>query len=252
MVNLIIHRIKALYMKGSGTFIEDFQINVLNDALMNTDYEKIEGRRSALLENSTLLPPVDFGAGSKKKGRSRTIGEFTRIASVNGRKGRLLYRMANHYKPSHIIELGTAAGISTQYLATGNPNAEVITVEGNPLLAELASKNFRINRIKNITVINSSFDDVLPQLANYIKPGDLVYIDGNHTAEATWRYYTAFTATGKDPILIFDDINWSNGMRAAWRKIQSYAGQGTIIDLFHMGIYFSNIKTPRQIFRINY
>ena len=71
-------------------------------------------------------------------------------------------------------------------------DAEVITVEGNPHLAELASQNFRINRIKNITVINSSFDDVLPQLANYIKPGDLVYIDGNHTAEATWRYYYSF------------------------------------------------------------
>lgn len=251
-INLLIHRIKALYLNGSGTFIDDFRINVLNDALMNPDFEKIENRRSILLQDSTILQSADFGAGSKKKSSGRTISQVTGIASVNERYGRLLYRLARNYNPSHIIELGTAAGISTQYLATGNPKAEVITVEGNPLLSEVASQNFRINRIKNITVINSSFDDVLPQLANYIGQGDMVYIDGNHTAEATWRYYSAFTVTGKNPILIFDDINWSLDMRSAWRRIRSHASHGVIIDLFHMGIYFSNLRSPKQIYRINY
>jgi predicted O-methyltransferase YrrM len=188
LINLLIHRVRAIFLHGSGTFIENFHINVLNDALMNADFEKIENRRSHLMQDPTLLPSADFGAGSKRKRKSRTVGEVIRIASVKERYGRLLYRLAKYYNPSRIIELGTAAGISTQYLATGNPAAEVITVEGNPRLAEVASQNFRINRIKNITVINSSFDDVLPQLANYIKPGDIVYIDGNHTAEATWRY----------------------------------------------------------------
>jgi predicted O-methyltransferase YrrM len=232
--------------------MEDFQINVLNDVTTNADFEKIEIRRSVLLQDSTPLPSVDFGAGSRKKNARRTIGDITDVASVNARYGRLLFRLARNYKPSHIIELGTAAGISTQYLATGNPLAEVITVEGNPSLAEVASRNFRINHIKNITVINSSFDDVLPQLARYIIPGDIVYIDGNHTAEATWRYYSAFTAAGKNPILVFDDINWSHEMRSAWRKIRAHASRGVIIDLFHMGICFNNLQVPRQIFRINY
>lgn len=251
-INLLIHRIKALYLTGSGTFFDKFQINVLNDALSNSDFEKIEITRSSLLQDTTPLPSMDFGAGSKKKQNSRTIGDTTRIASISDRYGRLLYRLAKYYHPAHIIELGTAAGISTQYLATGNPHAEVITVEGNPRLAEVASKNFRINRIKNITVINGSFDDVLPQLANYIQPGDLVYIDGNHTAEATWRYYSEFTANGKNPILIFDDINWSQDMRSAWKKIRSHASRGVIIDMFQMGIYFNNSQVPRQIIRINY
>ncbi len=239
-------------MKGSGTFIDNFRINVLNDELPKSDFDKIENRRSILLKDSTTLPSVVFGAGSKKKRSNRTVGDITSIASVNDRYGRLLYRLARYYNPSHIIELGTAAGISTQYLAIGNPHAEVITVEGNPDLAEVASRNFRINRIKNITVINSSFDDVLPQLVKYIVPGDIVYIDGNHTAEATWRYFSAFTAIGKNPILVFDDINWSGDMRSVWKKIRSHATRGVIIDLFHMGIYFSNSQDPKQIFRINY
>jgi len=251
-IHLLVHRVKALYLKGSGNFIDNFRIHVLNDALAKSTFDKIESRRSILLQDSTILPSAVFGAGSKKKRSNRTIGDITRIASVNDRYGRLLYRLASYYSPAHIIELGTAAGISTQYLAMGNPHAEVITVEGNPNLAELASKNFRVNRIKNITVINSSFDDVLPQLVKYIVPGDIVYIDGNHTAEATWSYYSAFTANGKNPILVFDDINWSNDMRSAWKKIRSHITQGVIIDLFHMGIYFSNLQEPKQIIRINY
>jgi hypothetical protein len=90
-INLFVHRIKALYLKGSGTFIDNFQINVLNDSLVNTDFEKIENRRSILLQDSTPLPSLDFGAGSKKKPANRTIGDTTGIASVNDRYGRLLY-----------------------------------------------------------------------------------------------------------------------------------------------------------------
>ena len=251
-INLFIHRFKALYQNGTGTFIDNFQVNVVNDVLINADFDKIEKTRSMLLQDSTLLSSGDFGAGSKKKRTRRTIGDVTRVASVNDRYGRLLYRLAGYYKPFHIIELGTATGISTQYLALGNPNAEVITVEGNTQLAEVASRNFRVNRIKNVTVINSSFDDVLPQLANYIGPGDLVYIDGNHTAEATWRYYSAFISRGKNPIIVIDDINWSHDMRSAWRKIRSHAGKCIMIDLFHMGICFNNLQSSKQIFRINY
>jgi len=250
--NLLVHRIIALYFTGTGTFIDNFKLQVLNDAWRNSDSDKIETRRSIMLKDLTPLQSVDFGAGSKKKRSERTISEMTRIASVNDRFGRLLYRLARNYNPPHIIELGTAAGISAQYLAAGNPKAEVITVEGNPHLADLASQNFRKDRVKNITIINSAFDDVLPKLVNYIIPGDLVYIDGNHTAEATWRYYLAFTANGKEPILVFDDINWSPGMRSTWKKICNHASHGIIIDLFHMGIYFNNLSEPTQIFRINY
>ncbi len=118
-INLLFTGFKALYQSGTGTFIDNFQINVVNDVLINADFDKIEKTRSMLLQDSTLLSSGDFGAGSKKKRTRRTIGDVTRVASVNDRYGRLLYRLAGYYKPFHIIELGTATGISTQYLATG-------------------------------------------------------------------------------------------------------------------------------------
>ncbi len=206
-----------------------------------------------LLENDTTrVIAADFGAGSRVKKTNRTIGDITRMTGVNPHFGRLLYRMTNFYKPSMIIELGTATGISTFYLAAGNPNAEVITVEGNSQLAALASKNFRRSKCKNITVINSSFDDVLQQLVNYMAGNTFVFIDGNHTRDATLRYFNAFADAGKKPVLIFDDINWSTDMRSAWRKIRSQAKTGIIIDLFQMGIYFDLPEEPLQVIRMKY
>jgi predicted O-methyltransferase YrrM len=252
LVDYLVHRVSSLYRRGSGQLPEDFRLYILNDIVNEADFDKIENRRMLLENDATKLMAADFGAGSKSRKANRTIGDITRMTAVNPHFGRLLYRMTHFYKPSMIIELGTATGISTFYLAAGNPGAELITVEGNSQLAALASRNFRRSKFKNITVINSSFDDVLQQLVNYMGRETFVFIDGNHTADATLRYFNAFAGSGKNPVLVFDDINWSSEMRSAWRQIRSQVKSGIIIDLFYMGIYFDRPDLPFQLIRINY
>ncbi len=250
--SFVIHRIAALRRNKTDAFIQDFRNHVLKNFQFCPDFEFIEKKRSALLQNPALLSAPDFGAGSRKT-RQLTTGEAIRIASVNPRYGRLLYRLTARYKPSQVIELGTAAGISTLYLAFGNRDAEVITVEGNPQLADLAAGNFKNSGLNNVTIVNSTFDEALPGLISNMAPDSLVYIDGNHTSEATLRYYSVFTGhAGKKPILVFDDINWSAEMRYAWHMMHKRASTGIIIDLFFMGIYFDNSQSPLQIVRFNY
>ena len=251
--NLLAHRITALSGGGSDPFFKDFGQHVLADDPEFTGYEFIEKIRSDLLNNTETVPARDFGAGSRSLRKERTIGQITKVSSINPRYGRLLNRLVRHYRPSRIIELGTAAGISTLYLASGNREAEVITVEGNPRLAEIASGNFRKAGLKNVTVINSTFDEALSEIIKDLSSGLLIYIDGNHTKEATLRYYSVFaTQFGINPILIFDDINWSKEMRGAWKIISQQAPGGTLIDLFFMGICFPDLSTPLQFRRMNY
>jgi hypothetical protein len=48
----------------------------------------------------------------------------------------------------------------------------------------------------------------------------LAFIDGDHTFEGTLRYHAAARATmPAGSMLVFDDIDWSDGMREAWKKI---------------------------------
>jgi predicted O-methyltransferase YrrM len=252
--NFLAHRINALLSGGgSDPFFRDFGQHILFDDPQITGYEFIEKIRSDLLKNTEPLASRDFGAGSRSLGMERTIGQITRASSINPRYGRLLNRLVRYYRPSRIIELGTAAGISTLYLASGNREAEVITVEGNPRLAEIASGNFRKAGLKNVTVINSTFEEALPEITKDLTSGFLVFIDGNHTKEATLRYYSVFAAkSGINPILIFDDINWSDEMRSAWKKIVRQTPGGNLIDLFFMGICFPDLSSPLQFHRMNY
>ena len=253
MINYIIHRISSSSGRIGNAFIREFGQNILRDTKEYPEYQLIEKYRNDLFRNSSIPASVSLGAGTFFGNKNRRISHIARIASVNANYGQLLFRMTRYYKPDQIIELGTALGISTMYLAMGNPDARIITVEGNPKLAGIASKIFAHHGMENITLINSSFDDAIPRIIPEVKNNALVFIDGNHTLEATIRYYEVFCEASRfNNILVLDDINWSHDMAKAWKIITGEKCQGLIVDLFRFGIVFNNPDQTRQKFRLRY
>lgn len=250
--------VKCLVHKFSGTANpedDNFYSGFYNQVVENDTPPpgSIEEARANLFNNKNLINTNYFGAGSRLKRKNQTVGEMARTVSISMHHGSLLFRMARHYKPRKIIELGTAMGISTLYLAAGNPEADITTVEGNPQLASLAIENFRNYGSDKIRLLNKSFEEVIGQLATEVCTGTLVYIDGNHTCEATLSYYQAFTANKSTHlILIFDDINWSAGMMDAWNHIRKNLRQGVIIDLFHLGIVFYRNGVEKKEYKVKY
>lgn len=136
----------AANSKGHGThspFIFSFITKVLNDETAYADYDRIELLRKQLLENHSVLTIEDFGAGSTlDKSNRRTISSIARNAAKPKKFGQLLFRMVKYYQPGTILELGTSLGITTSYLASGNPAAMVTTMEGAREVAAVARKNF--------------------------------------------------------------------------------------------------------------
>ena len=54
------------------------------------------------------------------------------------------------------------------------------------LIFKLAQINFKKLGLKNIEIINSSFDQILSGINNKF---DLIFFDGNHSKEATLKYF---------------------------------------------------------------
>jgi len=249
--DLLIHGVTAPFGPKPDHFLPGFYSHVLRDSTDCSDFNIIENIRSGLVRDSTPLSDFNFGAGTRN--RQRTVGATIRVSSVSARYGRLLYRLAAWHRPSQVIELGTAAGISTLYLASGFREAEVITVEGHPQLASLAEDNFRKSGLKNVTVLNVPFETAISYMSRKLAPDALVFIDGNHTREATLKYFSALAGhSGIQTILVMDDINWSPGMRSAWQMIRKKTSSGIFMDLFLMGMYFSNSRSPAQFIRVTY
>ena len=244
-VKFIRYYITASNGKGHGIhspFVFNFIKQVLNDKRKFYAYKKIEDFRSQLLLDGRLLEIEDFGAGSVSGNKKqRTVASITKNAAKSAKFGQLLFRIANYYQPVVVIELGTSLGLSAAYLAMGNPVARVITCEGAGAVAALANENFSILAIGNIETVQGNFDATLPGILKNNARIGLAFIDGNHRAAPTLRYFEQFLQQiGQEGILIFDDIHWSEEMEQAWLAIKNHPAVMLTIDLFFVGLVFFN------------
>ena len=244
--------------KGHGMhspFVFDFILNVLNNKCSYAPPQKIEQLRSELLNDKRKLEVKDLGAGSRSKAsKMRTIQQLVRTAVKPKKYSYLLYRIASHYKPNTIIELGTSLGITTSYLAAANPFSQIITIEGSNAIAAAASENFSRLGIKNIQQYVSNFDDALPSIIHQVSSIDLAYIDGNHRYEPTINYFQQFlNKSHNNTILVFDDIHWSPDMEKAWTQIQQHPAVRGTIDIFFLGfVFFREEFKEKQDFTIRF
>lgn len=203
-------------------------------------FNKIERLRNELLKDQTLLQIQDWGAGSiVNSSTQKTIESIAKASASPKKYGQLLFRMVNYYQPDTILELGTSLGISTAYLAGGNPKAKIVTMEGASSVAAYAEQNFRSLELKNMELISGNFDDTLPSVVNKLPSIDFAFMDGNHRQEPTERYFkTILQKTHNNSIIVLDDIHWSREMRKAWETIKNHPAVRCTIDLFFVGIVF--------------
>lgn len=250
--------IKAQNGKGHGVhspFVFNFIIHVLNDKTNDSNCEKIELLRKQLLNNATTIEVEDFGAGSAlipfKKRRVKDIAG----SSLKKKKyAQLLFRISKYYQTKTIVELGTSLGITTCYLASANQESKVFTFEGAKNIAKIALDNFEKCGLKNIQLIEGSFEKTIANNLRKIENVDLLFIDGNHRKQATIGYFNIFLKTANtESIFIFDDIHWSSEMEEAWKVVQQHASVTLTIDLFFVGlVFFKKDFKVKQHFTIRF
>lgn len=236
-------------------FVFDLITKVFNDDRKFYCYDEIESLRSKLLIDNTTIPVTDFGAGSRMNlHKKRKISAIAKSSLKPKKYAQLLFRLVNYFQPEIIAELGTSLGITTTYLACGNANGMVFTMEGSPMIATLARNNFETLGIRNILLTEGNFDNTLPLQIKRIKQADFVFIDGNHRREPTINYFEQFLKIKTaNSVFIFDDIHWSSEMEEAWDYIQNHEAVTLTIDLFFIGIvFFRSEQKEKQHFTIRF
>lgn len=244
--------------KGHGMhspFVFDFIIHVLNDSTIYADYARVEVQRAKMLADNRVLHITDFGAGSSNSsGNQRAIASIAGSAVKPKKYGQLLYRMVRKYQPTTILELGTSLGITSSYLALGNPQARMITMEGADEIAAVAKNNFKDLGLDSIELVQGDFFQTLPGVLSHFSTIDFVFVDGNHRKEPTLNYFNQLLPKiSPETILIFDDIHWSQEMEDAWGLIKSHPSVKCAIDLFFIGvIFFREEFKEKQDFTIRF
>ncbi len=196
--------------------------------------------RKKMKKDTREIQVLDLGAGSKKlKTSVRSIKHIAALSVKKAKYAEILFRLISKNNIDVSIELGTSLGITTSYLSMANKKGKVITLEGCPETAKIAKDNFTELRLKNVTQVAGDFDVTFPKVIKENPNVGLLFIDGNHTEEATMRYFNiALEFCGDNVILVFDDIHWSKGMDEAWKKIIGHPRVQASVDLYEMGLVF--------------
>lgn len=250
--------LKAENGKGHGIhspFVYAFVRKVLNNNATIPIAESIEQRRKALENNHQKIQVWDRGAGSRLSSRAtRSISSIAHSALKPKKYSQLLYKIVAYYQPAEIIELGTSLGITTCYLAAGNANAQVVSLEGAPNVAAIARTTFKTVGLDHITLIEGDFADTLPAYLQKINKLGFAYIDGNHQYKPTMQYFKLLLEKSEEhSLLIFDDIHWSAAMEKAWEEIKLDPAVSLTIDLFFIGLVFvRKAQKEKEHFIIRY
>lgn len=211
----------------------------------------IEQQRKLLKQNADKILFTELGAGNKSNQRS--VSDIAAKSLKSPRYARLLFRLANHFQPENIIELGTSLGITTGYLAlSGCKN--IYTIDGNKTVSDIAKATLTSIKLNsNVKFINGNFDESLPATLNTLNKVDFVFFDGNHRYQPTLNYFQQCLTKAHDKsVFVFDDINYSHEMKKAWKEIKQHPSVVVSIDLFMMGIVFFDTDLLRQHFVIRY
>jgi predicted O-methyltransferase YrrM len=235
-------------------FVYSLVTEVLEDRHVPTECLKIRALRKQLCQSKRLLEVTDFGSGKGSRPYTlhlKTVGQIGARSSVDHASGELLHRLVARFKPENILELGTSLGISTLYLATAEPRAKVITIEGCSTTSEVARENFADFGLQNIEMLTGRFEDILPEVLKRTGTVDFAYIDGHHEYEPTKKYVEMILRKiSENSVVVIDDIHWSAGMEKAWKEVCSFAQVKISVDVFRFGMLFFREGLTKQHFVI--
>jgi predicted O-methyltransferase YrrM len=228
---------------------------------------RIELMRQLMGGSAQELEIVDFGAGiahefdtgesETRHTSTRTLAQMTK-SSKPPRWAYLLFRLVRELKPASGLELGACVGISASYLAGAmklNGTGRLITLEGADVLAGRSARTLEELLLdSHAEVREGRFSDTVEKAIADLAPVGLAFIDGHHIESATLDYMNAILPSAADEaVLIFDDINWSDGMRRAWQAVVDDERFALTVDLRSVGLaVVSRSSTERTALTVSY
>lgn len=211
-------------------------------------FETLNGLRRQLRNDSTWLTIEDFGAGSNVlKSNKRKVKDIARYGITRKRFSEFYFKLINYFDYRYVVELGTSLGLNTLYLAKAGNQPTVFSIEGSAALQTYARELINRQGVKNVQLVSGSFDDQFPLVLKQLPALDFLLVDGNHTYEATLRYFNmALPFVHERTLMVFDDIYWSKGMKRAWTEIKAHPRVSVSLDFYYCGLVFfkSGFKEP--------
>lgn len=160
------------------------------------------------------------------------VGSHFRIASSFASKGGLLYNAMKAFRPSTMLEVGTAYGMSARFMLQAaeryNPAATLDTIEAGEPQFSLAEASLTDRFAGHIECHKGLSSKLIPKICESMTSLDFVFHDGAHDGRIYESDFAAMLPVLRaGSVVIFDDIRWFDkrivasdpGCHRGWRAI---------------------------------
>lgn len=221
-----LYKIKSTNEHGvHSPFVFDLVTQIIYNDKDYYSYKAIEAQREKLLNSKkisqpeTVLKPVKYG--------------------------RLLFRLVNYFQPLHILEIGSAFGIETAYMAAANSLSKVTVFENTKEITDLATENIKQLKLKNVEFVGA--------LDSNLKSNGLVYFHKQLNGGIFLKhFYQCLETVDDSSVFIVSDMYDSAEMKEAWTEIKNHERVKVTIDMFYLGIVFFRKEQVKEHFLIRF
>lgn len=234
-------------------FLYNFMQEVVDDDRYYYVFDTLRTLKASLLQKEEEIEVLDLGAGSRKSNNKlRKIREIAKTSVSPDWQCKQLYYMIRHFQPKHILEMGSSLGMSTLYMQSAAPKAQLLSLEGSPKIAQTARQHFKKFKAQNIELLEGEFGQTLDHALSRLGQLDFAFLDGNHQKAPTLAYFEqCLPYIHKNSVLVFDDIYWSKEMKEAWEELKAHPRVSVSIDLFWAGLlFFKPLDLPKQDWKL--
>lgn len=170
--------------------------------------------------------------------------------AISARKGALLFRLTNHFKPQTILQVGSSLGLSTLYLSSYAAGLACASIEPQ----ESAAIAQRVYREAARTPIDTYTGDIRRQLGDYLQNGktvDFIFLNGRDDRVDIRKIFTAcLPHTGDHTVLVIDGIRRNKTTRAAWQQIIAHPEVTVSLEQFTLGIVLFHKNLHKRNYKI--
>jgi hypothetical protein len=135
----------------------------------------------------------------------------------------LLYRLARHFEPHRVVEIGTGRGISKLYLKRALPNAHLTSLE---------------------------HDGSLQHWMNKLKAIDMAFINYYNPAELLTAFEMMLPKFSSESVLVICNVYGSAQAKQSFQAIKIHPKVSATVDLFWLQLVFFKDGVQKEHFRL--
>lgn len=247
--HFILHLFAA---NGAHALHSPFVFGLFNEVIIPSSGKllpEIEKIRKELYRDHLLVDVMDI---KLNKNERKTISSIAKSSLSQPKFSSFLRLLLRYLNTQSVLEAGTSLGINALYMSSLDTVKKVVTIEGSPVIAEIAKKVFQKNKTQTIELMQGNIYEVFVPALVLHNP-DVVFLDADHRSEAIGFYLeNIIRHVPSTKCIVIHDIYWSEDMFQKWQEITKDERFKLTIDIFQAGLVFPNQQMPKQHFKLKF